>query len=96
MVTEQQQAIVAEVLPALEDNRLDLPTLPDMAEKVRKLIDDPNVSADKLIHLLSTDPAISAHIVKVANNAALSEGKSVDTLRVLRSRALATGCCATW
>lgn len=57
-----------------------------MAEKVRKLIDDPNVSADKLIHLLSTDPAISAHIVKVANNVALSGGKSVDTLRAAVSR----------
>ncbi len=86
MAAEQQQAIADEVLSALETNQLELPTLPDMAVKIRELIDDPNVSADKLINLLSADPVISAHIIKAANSAALSNGTSVDTLRAAITR----------
>lgn len=82
----RQQAIAAEVLAALEANQLELPTLPDMAIKIRDLIDDPNVSADQLIHLLSADPVISVHIIKAANSAALANGKSVDNLRGAVSR----------
>ncbi len=81
-----QQAIADEVLIALESNSLDLPTLPEMANKVRKLIDDPNVSANELIQVLSADPAISAHIIKAANSAAASGGTYVDTLRGAVSR----------
>ena len=85
-MSAESQAIAAEVLAALEANQLELPTLPDMANKVRNLIDDPNVSADQLIRLLSADPVISMHIIKAANSAALSNGQSVDNLRGAISR----------
>lgn len=81
-----EQAIVAEIHDALEANRLDLPTLPDMALKIQNLIDDPNVSADKIVNLLSSDPAISMHIVRAANSAALSNGNPVSNLRNAISR----------
>lgn len=86
MSTDQQQAITAEVFAALESGTLDLPTLPDMAIKIREMIDDPNVSADKLVNLLSTDPAISAQIIKTANSAAFSNGNIVNDLRTAVSR----------
>ncbi len=86
MITEQQEAIAAEVFAALESGTLVLPTLPDMAIKIRKAIDDPNISAEALIRLLSTDPAISAHIIKTANSAAFSGGHPVNELRAAISR----------
>ncbi len=86
MITEQQEAIAAEVFAALESGTLDLPTLPDMAIKIRKATDDPNVSAEALVRLLSTDPAISAHIIKAANSAAFSIGNPVNELRAAVSR----------
>lgn len=81
-----EHAIVAEIHEALEAHRLDLPTLPDMAIKIQNLIDDPNVSADKIVNLLSTDPAISAYIIKAANSAALSAATPVSNLRNAISR----------
>lgn len=81
-----EQAIVAEIHDALEANRLDLPTLPDMAIKIQNLIDDPNVSADKIVNLLSSDPAISMYIIKAANTAALSNITPVSNLRNAISR----------
>lgn len=81
-----EHAIVAEIHDALEAQRLDLPTLPDMAIKIQNLIDDPNVSADKIVNLLSSDPAISAYIIKAANSAALSNTTPVSNLRNAISR----------
>ena len=81
-----EHAIIAEINDALENNRLDLPTLPDMALKIQGLIDDPNVSADKIVNLLSSDPAISVHIIRAANSAALSNGNPVGNLRSAISR----------
>lgn len=76
-----EQAIAADVLAALEAGQLDLPILPDMALKIRNLLDNPNVSADHLVRLLAADPVISMHIIKVANSAALSNGHPVGNLR---------------
>lgn len=81
-----EQAIVAEIHDALEANRLDLPALPDMALRIQDLIDDPNVSADKMVNLLSSDPAISMHLIRAANSAALSNGIPVSDLRSAISR----------
>lgn len=81
MDADLQRCIAAEVLAALESNQLELPTLPDVAFKIRKALDDPNVSADQLVNLLSLDPVMSSLIIKAANSAALSNGRSVDSLR---------------
>ncbi|MDD2701863.1 MAG: HDOD domain-containing protein [Sideroxydans sp.] len=87
MQAEQLEAIVSEVDEALDSGSFDLPTFPDIAIKVRDLIDDPNVSADQLVNLLTADPVITAHIIKAANTAALSGGGArVDTMRAAISR----------
>jgi len=86
MSIEQQQAVATEVFAALKSGKLELPTLPDMAIKIREAIDDPNVSAEVLIRLLSTDPSICAQIIKTANCAAFSSGTQVTDLRSAVSR----------
>ena len=48
--------------------QLELPTLPEVALKVRKLVDDPNVSADKIAKLVGTDAALSARLLQVSNS----------------------------
>lgn len=86
MSIEQQQAVAAEVFAALNSGKLELPTLPEIAIKIRETIDDPNVSAEALVRLLSTDPSISAQIIKTANSAAFSNGNQVNDLRSAISR----------
>lgn len=86
MNIEQQQAVAAELFAALEKGRLELPTLPEMAMRIRDAIDDPNVSAEALIRLLTTDPSVSAQIIKTANSAAFSSGNPVNDLRTAISR----------
>lgn len=81
-----EREILAEVHEALDTGRLDLPALPGMALRVRNLIDDPNVSSDKIVNLLSSDPAISASVVSAAGGVALSRGRPVSNLRDAISR----------
>lgn len=79
-MSAEQQAIVAEVLAALEADRLDLPVLPDIASKVQNLINDPDSSIGQFVQLLSTDLSISLYLIKAANTAVLSNGHYVGNL----------------
>lgn len=76
----KQKLIVSEVLAALEADQLDLPVLPDMAFKVRSLLDDPDSSTGQFVQLISTDLAITLYIMKAANIAAFSNGQRVGNL----------------
>ena len=49
-------------------NRLTLPTLPEVAERVRQSLNKPNTTAGQLAKLLNTDPALSAKLLQVANS----------------------------
>lgn len=76
----KQQAIVIEVLDALEADRLELPVLPEMAFKIRSLLADPDSSTGAFVKLLSGDLSITLYLIKAANSAALSNGSPVGNL----------------
>jgi HD-like signal output (HDOD) protein len=80
------QGIPTEIFAALEADQLDLPTLPDMAIKIRESLENPNISVEKLIHILSTDPVVTVHIIKAANSSVFHNGRKVDNLRDAISR----------
>lgn len=76
----------------------DLPPMPAVAIKVMELLGDPNVNYAKLGEAVSSDPAVSARLLKVANSAFYSMSREIKTLdhaiavvgeRTLRSLVLA-------
>ena len=76
----------------------DLPPMPAVAVKVLELLNDPNVNYKKLSEAISSDPAVSARMLKVANSAFYSMKRQIKTLdhaiaivgeRTLRSLVLA-------
>lgn len=79
-LSAKQKLIVSELLGALEADRLDLPVMPDMAFKVRSLLDDPDSSTGQFVQLVSTDLAITLYVMKAANIAAFSNGQRVGNL----------------
>jgi HD-like signal output (HDOD) protein len=52
----------------LDANRLILPTLPDVALKVREEVSKGEATAQQLAELITTDAALSAHLMRVANS----------------------------
>ncbi len=62
------QDFLAHVKIELEANRLILPTLPDVALKVRDAVAKGDATAQQLADMIVTDPALSARLIQVANS----------------------------
>jgi HD-like signal output (HDOD) protein len=57
------------ILEDLRNDRLPLPTLPEVAIKVRETVDDDNSTIKDISEIIETDAALSARIIQVANSA---------------------------
>lgn len=58
----------------------DLPPMPAVANKVLELLGNPDVNYSKLGEAISSDPAVSARLLKVANSAFYSMKRQIKTL----------------
>lgn len=59
---------------------LELPVLPATTQKVLGLMSDPDVSIEKVKRLVSTDPGLTAKILKVANSAFYGSYRNIQNL----------------
>lgn len=69
------------ILEDLENDKLPLPTLPEVAIRVRSTVDDENASMGDIANIISTDPALSARIVQVANSALYQSANPAENVR---------------
>lgn len=86
MASEIAKGFLQDLLNDLENNKLILPTLPEVALKVRDAIDDPDVSAKKISKIIATDAALSARLIQVANSPLMRASKVIDSLDMAVSR----------
>jgi HD-like signal output (HDOD) protein len=68
-LTEQVHAAIAELSADINNNKLELPSPPDIIVKVRALAHDENSSGEDFANLVKHDPNISGRIIKIANSA---------------------------
>ena len=78
---ERTQEYLTQIERDIEANRIILPSLPEVALRVRDLSADPNCSVAKLEHEIAKDAAIAARLLKVANSSSLSRGMPVRSLK---------------
>lgn len=57
-----------EVTQEMQANKLELPSIPETAVKVRKAISNPGITSDEIAKIALQDPAITAQLIKVANS----------------------------
>lgn len=76
-----EDKFITALMEDVSKGQLELPTLPEVAVKVRKLVDDPMVSADKIAKLVGTDAALSARLLQVANSVFFRGLNSVENVR---------------
>lgn len=62
----------------IKQDTLILPTLPEIALKVREAADDPEISLQQMSEIITQDPALSLGIIKVANSALLGRSIKVE------------------
>ena len=77
------QALAAE----LSTGKVDLPSFPDIAMRVRQVLADDAVSPEKVVRVVGSEPALAARLLQLANSAALNfSGKAVTDLRTAVAR----------
>jgi HD-like signal output (HDOD) protein len=81
-----QNALLTILIEKVRTDTLVLPSLPEIALKIRKLAEDPNVNLAKMAEMISHDPGLSARIMKVANSAFVGRGVHVNTLQQATTR----------
>lgn len=80
------EKVQAELIQAIDNDELVLPTLPEVALKVREAVDDPNISIPALSKVIGNDAALTARIIKVVNSPLLRTSKEITDLQAAISR----------
>ena len=71
----------------LSSGKVELPSFPDIAVRVQRLLADVNVTPDRVVRIVGSEPALAARILTMANSAALSvAGRQVTDLRTAIAR----------
>ena len=65
---EMIEAFYTGLIDDISNNKLELPTLPEVALKVRDTVEDDNVNAKKVADVIGSDAALSARLIQVANS----------------------------
>lgn len=75
-------AFVQALASELSGGKIDLPSFPDIAMRVRRVLSDDNVGSDQVVRVIGTEPALAARVLQIANSAALNfTGKAITDLR---------------
>ena len=75
-----ENALLTILVEKIQTDSLVLPTLPEIAIKIREAADDPEANLVAMAEVIAQDPALSARMVKVANSAFMGRSVKVETL----------------
>jgi len=71
----------------LSGGKVDLPSFPEIAVRVRRILSDPNTSIDQVVRVVGSEPALAARLLRISNSASLNRtGRTVTDLRTAINR----------
>jgi HD-like signal output (HDOD) protein len=80
-------AFVQALSSELSRGKVDLPSFPDIALRVRKVLGDEEVTQEQVVRVVGSEPALAARLMQIANSAALNfTGKPINDLRTAINR----------
>jgi HD-like signal output (HDOD) protein len=85
-MSDQIEQVRQALLKAIDNDQLVLPTLPEVALRVREIASDPNADVKRLSKAIENDTAMSARIIKVANSPLLRASRVIEDLKSAISR----------
>ncbi|HMN44392.1 MAG TPA: HDOD domain-containing protein [Povalibacter sp.] len=78
---------VAELAEEVSRGRVELPSFPDVAVRVRKVLADEQVSNDQIARVVGSDAGLAARVFTLANSVALNRGgKTISELKTAVNR----------
>ncbi len=84
MITDEE--FLAQLQAAIRDNSIVLPTLPEVALRVRDAVERDDATAQQISELVATDAALSARLLQVANSPLYGGRVSIDSIQMAITR----------
>jgi HD-like signal output (HDOD) protein len=81
-----ENALYIILIEKIRQDALVLPTLPEIALKVRQATDDPDINLGKMSDIIAHDAALSLGMLKVANSAAFGREVKVESVATAVTR----------
>ena len=69
-----------EIHQAARENRLELPSLPDIAIHIAKVVNDENTGSGDIAKVIQADPTLTARLIRVVNSPAYRGRSSINSL----------------
>lgn len=85
-MSEIGQKIKQDILKAIDNDTLVLPTLPEIALDVRRITEDENSGLFDLIEVINKDTALSARLLKVSNSPLFRGANEITNLNMAVNR----------
>lgn len=80
-VRESEGHLFNTIIHAFNQGLLELPSLPEIALKVKEAVADPDVNTENLVRMIEADPALVARLIQVANSPIHSGTGLVQSIR---------------
>ena len=80
------ETIKADLNAAIENDKLVLPTLPEVALQVRDIAQSEDSSIADLVKVISNDTALSARVIRVTNSPLFRGSRAIENLNMAVSR----------
>lgn len=76
-----ENSIYNEIMHSVETGRLQLPSLPEIALRIKKAVEQSDVDIEHVSKIMELDPALSARLIKVANSALIRGANPIHSMR---------------
>ena len=70
-----------EIMHAFNIGELKLPSLPDIAIKLKSAIGNSNIDVEDVARIIAADPAMAARLIQVVNSPAIQSAETITTLK---------------
>ena len=80
------ETIKNDLQAAIENDKLVLPTLPEVALQVRDIAESEDASISDLVNVISSDAALSARLIRVCNSPLFRGARQIENLNMAVSR----------
>ena len=84
MISEQE--FLGKINKAIKDNSITLPTLPEVALRIRDAVEQEDSGARQIADMVATDPALSARLLQVANSPLYRGRTTIDSIQMAVTR----------
>lgn len=80
LTAEKTASLAEEIRTEIENKKIQVPTLPEVALQVREAVESNNVGADAVARIIAQDAAMAARLLQVANSPLYPGNHNIDSL----------------